>query len=136
MANGALPANLEFSLVEACPLPNESLGPPRQIAGEQGAVESDSGSVTGIASVKMRRVVVAEEHEDGDSVGGADSWDPGSIRSACDTSECRIPPIGRHATRRWRVITAAGLYDAAQIWVGSTLRTYRSKWGMANSTQP
>lgn len=59
--------------MEAGPIPNELKGPPRKLSVEHGPIEGDPGDVTRVTSMKVGRIVVAEEHQDGYSVEGTDS---------------------------------------------------------------
>ena len=67
--------------VKLYPLLDQSLSPPRKGAVEELPIEADPGVMAAVAGMEVRRVVIAEEHEDADAVERRD------LRHAADTTK-------------------------------------------------
>jgi hypothetical protein len=72
--DGSIPTFRQLVPVEGSPLKHHSGGAPGELTVEKAAIESDSGAVLAIAGVKVRRIVITEEHQDGDPIERADAW--------------------------------------------------------------
>jgi hypothetical protein len=72
--DGSIPTFRQLVPVEGSPLKHHSGGAPGELTVEKAAIESDSGAVLAIAGVEARRIVITEEHQDGDPIERADAW--------------------------------------------------------------
>lgn len=89
MIDGSFPAEFELGLVEADPFPHQSNRSSRDLAVEDGPVESDPGDLPSVTGVDVWWVVVAEEHQNRDSVEGTNPGHRINVPARCDMSDNR-----------------------------------------------
>ena len=72
MIGGPFPTSLKLRLVDADPFSNQANRSSWKLAIEDGPVKSHPSHLAAVSGVKMRRVVIAEEHQNRNPVEGAD----------------------------------------------------------------
>jgi hypothetical protein len=70
--HSSIPTDLELGVMELDPLSDQANRSPRDLSIENGPIECDPGCLASISSMKVRRVVIAEEHQNRDPVERAD----------------------------------------------------------------